>query len=93
MILPVGAGIGATHVRCAVMSPTRAAGRKPIITLMEPNAIMPGPAGTQLARMQGWVMSVTRAAGLLPIITVGSPLMIARGIGGCGTGVGTGPAG
>lgn len=75
------------------MSPTRAAGRKPIKTVAEAFIIMPGPAGTHEGNMHGPVMSVIRAAGLFPIITVGSPLIIVSGNAGCGTGVGTGAAG
>jgi hypothetical protein len=60
---------------------------------VEPRAIMPGPPGTQPAGMQGVVVSVDRAAGMLPINTVGSPLMMVRGMGGCGRGVGTGAGG
>src|SRR4051794_24372165 len=91
--LPVGIGMTATQVACAVMSPTRAAGRPPINTVIEPSDTMPGPAGTQPASMQGAVVLVTVAAGWPPIRTVGTPLMMASGIGGCGTGVGTGAAG
>jgi len=91
--LPTGLGIGATQEAWAVVSPTRAAGMPPIITVPDPLAIMPGPAGTQLGSEHGADVSVTRAAGLLPIITVDSPLMMASGRAGCGTGVGTGAAG
>jgi hypothetical protein len=49
-----------------VMSPMRAAGKKPIITDVEPMAIMSG-GPTQIA------MSVTRAAGKKPMSTVGQP--------------------
>ena len=70
-ILPVGLGIGATQLGCAVMSPSRAAGRPPMMTVVEPMAIMPGPAGTQGTSMQGRVVSVIRAAGREPISTVG----------------------
>ena len=65
----------------------------PIMTVIEPKAIIPGPPGTHPARRQGCVRSVTRAAGLLPIKTVGHPLTIGKGIAGWGTGVGTGAAG
>ena len=85
--------MGATQLACAVMSPILAAGRKPIITVAEPLAIMPGPAGTQLGSMHGVVVSLTRAAGRFPMSTVGSPLMIVKGRGGCGTGVGLGDGG
>ena len=37
-MVPVGAGIGATHEEWAVMSPERAAGVPPIITVPEPIA-------------------------------------------------------
>lgn len=70
-MLPVGLGIGATQLGCVVMSPSRAAGRLPISTVVEPLAIMPGPAGTQGTSMQGRVVSVIRAAGREPISTVG----------------------
>jgi hypothetical protein len=70
-ILPVGPGIGATQEECIVMSPTRAAGSPPIITVVEAIAIMPGPPGTQPGSRHGPVMSVIRAAGMPPIITVG----------------------
>ena len=91
---PTGAGIGATHDMCAVMSFTRAAGIFPIITVVEPIAIIPGPAGTHDGSMHGVDMSVTRAAGIFPIITVGHPGgIIVSGSPGCGTGVGTGAGG
>lgn len=92
-ILPVGMGIGATQDTCDVMSPMRAAGMKPMSTLVEPIAIMPGPAGTQPGNMHGADISVTRAAGTPPIRTFGWPLIIANGNGGCGTGVGVGAGG
>ena len=73
-IFPVGDGIGATQAGCAVMSPTRAAGRFEMSTVMEPLAIMPGPAGTQGGGpAQGMVLSVARAAGMFAIKTVGAP--------------------
>ncbi len=75
------------------MSPTRAAGILPINTVVEAIKIMPGPPGTHPANVQGAVWSVIRAAGIFPISTVGSPLIMARGIGGCGTGVGVGAGG
>src|SRR5438128_1111685 len=49
---------------CAVMSPIRAAGMPPIITVVDPMAITSG-GPTQTA------MSVTRAAGRNPISTIG----------------------
>ena len=53
---------------CPVLSPTRAAGLKPIITLLEPLTIgSEGPTGAHKH------MSLTRAAGMKPINTVGSP--------------------
>lgn len=91
--LPTGLGMGATQTVCVVLSPTRAAGMPPMITVAEPMAIMPGPPGTQPIKVHGADKSVTRAAGLPPIKTVGHPLMIASGMAGCGTGVGTGAAG
>lgn len=91
--MPVGIGIGATQLVCKVMSPIRAAGRLPIITVVEATLIIPGPEGTQVGSEQGLVVSVDRAAAAPPINTVGSPLMIASGNAGCGTGVGTGAAG
>jgi len=92
-IFPIGLGIGATQAVCAVLSPTRAAGMPPTITVIDPNEIIPGPPGKQPTNMQGADISVTRAAGLPPISTVGHPLTIAKGIAGWGTGVGTGAAG
>src|SRR5947209_8437721 len=93
-ILPVGLGIGATHAANDTMSPTRAAGRFPIITVMEPFSTTPGPPGTHGGTRHGWVMLPTTAAGRLLISTVGTVLaMIGNGIGGCGTGVGTGAGG
>jgi hypothetical protein len=50
--LPVGDGIGATQVVCAVRSLARAAGIPAIITVAEPIEMTPGPAGTQLASEQ-----------------------------------------
>ena len=44
------------------MSFTRAAGMPPIMTVVEPFAIIPGPAGTQPGSMHGSEVSVTRAA-------------------------------
>jgi len=94
IILPVGLGIGATHDANATISPIRAAGRNPIITVAEPFATKPGPAGTHDGIMQGFVMLVTTAAIKLLINTVGTHFrMMSMGIGGCGTGVGTGAAG
>ena len=92
-ILPVGPGIGATQLACAVISPTLAAGRLPSRTVAEPNATIPGPAGTHGGVVQGVVVLVNVAAGRFPISTVGVPLMMVRGKGGCGTGVGTGAGG
>ena len=94
MILPVGLGIGATQPAQATISPSRAAGRKPIITEDEPFATIPGPLGTQVGIVQTLVMLVTTAASRLPIFTVGMvALMMGCGMGGWGTGVGTGAAG
>jgi hypothetical protein len=70
-IFPVGIGIGATHDAWAVMSPIRAAGIPPIITVADPSEIIPGPAGTQAGSEHGAVVSVTRAAGWFPISTFG----------------------
>ncbi len=92
-ILPVGPGMGATQLGWAVMSPARAAGRLPMRTVVEPRETIAGPPGTQPPGMQGVVVSVARAAGMLPISTVGSPLIRVCGVGGCGSGVGTGAAG
>lgn len=75
------------------MSPIRAAGMNPINTLVDPMAIMPGPAGMQPGSVHGVDISVTRAAGAPPISTFGWPLMIVNGKGGCGTGVGVGAGG
>ena len=94
IIWPLGAGIGATHEACRVGSFIRAAGRPPIRVVTEPTRIIPGPAGMQPASMQGNVISDTRAAGIPPIMTVGAQgEMIAKGMGGCGTGVGVGAGG
>ena len=86
-------GIGPAQLECIVMSPTRAAGMPPIKTVADATWIMPGPAGTQPGSEHGAVMSFIRAAGLLPMSTFGCPFTIAKGNGGCGTGVGTGAAG
>lgn len=64
------------------MSPIRAAGRLPTITVIDAKLIIPGPAGTQLGNMQGAVVSVMRAPGWPPINTLTWPLMIASGMGG-----------
>src|SRR5262249_38986105 len=93
MTLPTGLGIGATQAGWVVMSLTRAAGIPPIMTELEPFAIIPGPPGTHDASTHGVDWSVTRAAGRLPISTVGQPLMMGRGIAGCGAAVGTSAAG
>jgi hypothetical protein len=79
----VGDGIGATHDGCDVRSPARAAGMPPMITVMEPLAMRPGPAGTQGGGpVHGIVMSVTRAAAIPPMSTLGAPLTMANGTGG-----------
>jgi len=76
------------------MSPSLAAGNPPVITELDPFATMPGPAGTQLGIVQILVMLVTTAAGKLLINTLGTiAATIGCGIGGWGTGVGTGAAG
>lgn len=92
-ILPVGPGIGAAQLACAVISPTRAAGSPPSRTVADPFATIPGPAGTHGAVVQGVVVLVNVAEGRFPISTVGAPLIMVRGRGGCGTGVGTGAGG
>src|ERR1051325_6375847 len=92
-ILPTGPGMGATQLVCAVMSFTRAAGRLPVSTVVEPRDTMPGPAGTQPGSTQGAEVSERRAAGWLPISTVNSPLMRARGRPGWADGGGTGAGG
>jgi hypothetical protein len=52
-------------------------------TVIDPFAIIPGPAGIHAASIHGTVISVTRAAGMLPINTVGAHgARIASGIGG-----------
>ncbi len=61
MMLPVGEGIGATQLACAVMSPARAAGILPTNTVVDALVMMPGPAGTHGISVQGLVMSVDRA--------------------------------
>ena len=94
MILPVGLGIGATHPAHDTMSPTRAAGRPLMITDVLPFATMPGPLGTHGGMVQTLVIDVTVAASRFWILMVGCvALMIGCGIGGCGTGVGTGAGG
>jgi hypothetical protein len=86
--------MGATQVVNCTRSPTRAAGRPPIITVVDPIAITPGPPGTHGGIKHGCVMAPTTAAGKLPIKTVGThPPTMGNGIGGCGIGVGTGAAG
>ncbi len=92
-ILPVGPGIGAAQLACAVISPTRAAGRLPPRTVAEPSATFPGPAGTHDGAAHGVVMLVKVAAGRFPMSTVNSPLTMFRGTAGWGTGVGTGAGG
>ena len=82
-ILPVGLGIGATHDEKATMSPTRAAGLLPIITVAEPMATVPGPPGMHGGIVHGPVILPTVAAGRLPIITVGTQFnRMGNGIGG-----------
>lgn len=71
IILPIGLGIGATHVGHDTISPWRAAGFPLIITLIEPIATMPGPPGTHGANVQGTVMEVTVAAARLLMLTFG----------------------
>ena len=89
----MGDGIGATQDVWAVMSPTRAAGSLPIITVVDALEIMPGPAGIQPGSIQGIVISVLRAAGILLISTLGWPFAIINGKPGCGMGVGLGAGG
>src|SRR4051812_50176544 len=93
MTVPCGIGIGPTQAANVTMSPARAAGRLPIITVADPFEMRPGPPGTQLGIMQGWLMLVATAAGMLLISTVGTvaPTM-GSGIGGGGGGAG-GPGG
>jgi hypothetical protein len=86
--------MGATQDVKLTMSPTRAAGLPPIMTVVEPMAIVPGPPGTHGGTRHGCVIDPTTAAGRLPISTVGTQLpTIGNGMGGCGTGVGTGAGG
>jgi hypothetical protein len=93
-ILPVGLGIGATQDANDTRSPTRAAGRPPSMTVVDPMATTPGPPGTHGGTMQFCVMLPTTAAGRLSIKTVMTqPLTIGNGIGGCGSGVGVGAGG
>lgn len=82
MILPVGEGMGATQLKCAVMSPMRAAGIFSTITVADPFTIIPGPAGTQGTMLQGMVLSVMRADGGPPINDLNPPVIICSGIGG-----------
>ena len=94
MSLPTGDGIGATHVVCEVISLVRAIGFLHAITLVEPIAIMPGPAGIHDGNIQGKELSMTTAAGILPTITVAAPgPVMDNGKAGWGTGVGTGAGG
>ncbi len=94
MILPVGQGIGPTQVGKLTISPSRAAGFPPVITVTDPITTIPGPPGTQLGIVQGLVWLVTTAAGRLLMMTVGTVMSsIGCGIGGCGTGVGVGAGG
>lgn len=94
MILPVGAGIGATHPAWAVMSSLRAAGRPQKNTDDEPMATSPGPLGTHDGSMHGVDMLPTTAACLLLIMIVGMQMLtMVHGWGGWATGVGTGAAG
>jgi len=93
-MLPTGLGIGAIQDGCAVLSPALAAWRELMSTVIDPTAIMPGPAGMHGGVKHGIVMSETRAAGKLPISTVTAQGgAIISGIAGCGTGVGTGAGG
>lgn len=86
MILPCGAGGTPTQLACAVVSPTRAAGKEPMSTVPEPFAMTPGPPGTHPGNVHGFVIPVAVAAGLFPTNTFGCPLMIASGKGGWGSG-------
>jgi hypothetical protein len=52
VIVPAGPGTGPTHAANATMSPTRAAGKFPIITVADPFAMIPGPPGTHDAIVQ-----------------------------------------
>ena len=47
VMMPLGPGMGPTQLGWVVGSPTRAAGRPPIVTVAEPFAIIAGPPGTQ----------------------------------------------
>ncbi len=92
-IFPTGLGIGATQAAWAVRSFTLAAGRPPIMTVVDPMTTMPGPPGTQPGSVHGVVVLVSRAAGWLPMSTVNMPVIIVTGSAGWGTGVGTGAGG
>ena len=92
-ILPTGPGIGATQVGCMVISFTLAAGKPPIITVVEPLTTFPGPPGTQPGNTHGEVVLPTVAAGWLPMSTLNIPVTIGSGRAGCGKGVGTGAGG
>ncbi len=63
MILPTGEGMGATQDECVVISFTLAAGKPPIMTVVDPIVTMPGPPGTQPGKRHGVVVLVTVAAG------------------------------
>jgi len=94
IILPVGLGIGATQPVHETMSPKRAAGRPTIITDEEPFATIPGPFGVQVGIVQGlvWVVTVAASSPLMTTV-VFVAVMSGCGIGGCASGVGTGPGG
>src|SRR4051794_7536179 len=47
--LPVGDPMGARHDAKATASPRRAAGLPPIMTVIDPRLIMPGPPGIHVA--------------------------------------------
>jgi len=92
-MFPTGEGIGATQDGWLVISPTRAAGSLPTITVADALVIIPGPAGTHGINVQGRVISVVRACGIFPTSTFGWPLMMFSGSAGWGTGVGVGAGG
>src|SRR5579872_6958857 len=93
-ILPVGLGIGATQDGNDIMSLTRAAGRPPNITVVDPMATIPGAPGMHGGTIHGPVILPSSAAGRFSISTVETQLFRSgNGIGGFAIGVGVGSGG